>query len=366
MTTCLRRLLRCALSGWLVMLLAACSAGTKPLGSQATPVATSAARVVGQPFAVPLTWAALHLTGKLVFTAGTAGIGQLDLSSGQATVLFRPADPQNAYVTGQTVSPDGKSLVLAYAPPPEGSAMQLGYTGLFVMPMDGSKPPEPLLEHIAQKETYSNPTWSPDGQYLYYVHYGLDSGAGQVLNQIERINSATRQASAIAKNALWPRLSPDGAQLAYVVVDPNGSNALYVAAPDGHQARQIVLPSSFQFVDAPMFSPDNQTLLFSGATPNATPSASSFNRFWTVPVAYADGGPANWWRVPVQGGQPVQLTHIQDTGLYGSFSPDGQHVAYLSGSGLFVMSSDGQGLVAAVTPAIFPGAIWFGTVEWLR
>jgi hypothetical protein len=115
-----------------------------------------------------------------------------------------------------------------------------------------------------------------------------------------------------------------------------------------------------------MFSPDNQTLLFSGATPNPTPSPSGLDRFWSVPVAYADGGPANWWQMPVQGGQPVQLTHVQDTGLYGSFSPDGQHVAYLSGSGLFVMSADGQGLTALVAPAIFPGAIWFGTVEWLR
>jgi Tol biopolymer transport system component len=321
---------------------------------------------VGQPFAVPLTWAALNLSGKLVFTAGTAGIVQLDLSSGQATILFRPADPQNAYVTAQSVSPDGKNLVMAYAPPPQGNAMQLGYTGLFLYPLDGSKAPEPLLDHIAQKETYSTPSWSPDGQYLYFVHYGVDSGTGQVINQIERMNVATRQVSAMVKNALWPRLAPDGTLLAYVVVDPNGVNTLFVAAPDGQQAKQIELPAWFQFVDSPMFSPDNQTLLFSGATPNPTPSPSGLHRFWSVPVAYADGGPANWWRLPVAGGQPVQLTHVQDTGLYGSFSPDGQRVAYLSGSGLFVMSADGQGLTALVTPTTFPGAIWFGTVEWLR
>ena len=350
------------------MLLAACSVGSsgQPVSSP-TPAATaSPTRAVGEPFIVPGAWAALHLSGKLVFTAGTGGIVQLDLGSGQATILFRPADPQNAYVTGQSVSPDGKSLVIAYAPPPKGNAIQLGYTGLYLLPRDGSSSPEPLLEHIAQKETYSNPIWSTDGQYLYYVHYGTDSVTGQVINQIERMNTANHEASVIVKNALWPRLSPDGTLLTYVVVDANGVNTLYVAAPDGRQARQVALPTWFQFVDAPMFSPDKQTLLFAGATPSPTPSPSSLNQLWSVPVAYADGGPANWWRLPVEGGQPVQLTHVQDTGLYGSFSPDGQHVAYLSGSGLFVMSADGQGLTALVAPAVFPGAIWFGTVEWLR
>jgi Tol biopolymer transport system component len=180
------------------------------------------------------------------------------------------------------------------------------------------------------------------------------------------MHAATRQVSAIAQNALWPRLSPDGTQLAYVVIDPSGANALYVSKPDGQQARQVPLPPTFQFVDAPMFSPDNQTLLFAGATPTSAPSPLSFDDFWSVPVAYADGGPANWWRVPVAGGEPVQLTHFQESGLYGSFSPDGRHLAYLSGSGLFIMSSDGKGIVTAVTPETFPGAIWFGTLEWRR
>jgi hypothetical protein len=368
MVTFLRRCLRYAFGAGLVFLLTACSSGggAKPPASPPTPAATVPARAVGQPFAVPVTWTALHLSGKLVFTAGTAGIAQLDLGSGQATLLFRPADPQNAYVTAQSVSPDGKTLVMAYAPPPKDNAMQLGYTGLFLLPIDGSKPPEPLLEHIAQKETYSNPTWSPDGQFLYFVHYSTGSGTGQVINEIERMNLATRQVNAIVKNALWPRLSPDGTQLVYVRVDPSGVNTLFVAAPDGQQARQIALPTWFQFVDSPMLSPDNQTLLFSGATPSPTPSPSSLDRFWSVPVAWADGGPANWWTLPTQGGQPVQLTHVQDTGLYGSFSPDGRHVAYLSGSGLFVMAADGQGLVALMSPGVFPGAIWFGTLEWLR
>jgi len=353
-----------ALSLWLV-LLAACS--SKPPGTPPVPAATAVpARAVGRPFNVPVTWATLNLSGKLLFTAGTAGIVGLDLSSGQAAVIFRPADPQNAYVTAQSLSPDGKTLVMAYAPPPQGNAMQLGYTGLYQMPVDGSQPPVSLLEHLEQKETYSNPVWSPDGQYLYFVHYGTDSGTGQVINQIERMNVATRQVSPIVKNALWPRLSPDGTLLTYVVVNPDGTNTVYIAAPDGQGAKPLALPAWFQFVDAPMFSPDNQTLLFSGATPSPTPTPSSLDRFWGVTVAYADGGPANWWRVSVQGGQPEQLTHVQDSGLYGSFSPDGLHVAFVSGSGLFVMSADGQGLMSLMTPADFPGAIWFGTVQWLR
>jgi hypothetical protein len=40
---------------------------------------------------------------------------------------------------------------------------------------------------------------------------------------------------------------------------------LFVANPDGSHQRQIQLPATFQSTDSPMFTPDHQTIIFSGS-----------------------------------------------------------------------------------------------------
>ena len=92
---------------------------------------------------------------------------------------------------------------------------------------------------------------------------------------------------------------------------------------------------------------------------------SWLDRVFGVEIALADGSPADWWRVPVAGGQPEQLTHIYDTSLYGVFSPDGQHIVYCSGSGLSVMNADGTGVTSLLTPDKIPGMVGVSTVNWI-
>ena len=65
--------------------------------------------------------------------------------------------------------------------------------------------------------------------------------------------------------------------------------------------------------------------------------------------------------MPVGGGVPTQLTHIQAPGLYASISPDNQHIASFSGNGVFVMKPDGTGLTMIVNDV---GGI-AGTVNWI-
>lgn len=54
------------------------------------------------------------------------------------------------------------------------------------------------------------------------------------------------------------------------------------------------------------------------------------------------------------------LAHVNDVGLYGSFSPDGGLMAYESQSGLFVGHADATGFVQVDDPA---GIL---TVDWVR
>jgi hypothetical protein len=83
-------------------------------------------------------------------------------------------------------------------------------------------------------------------------------------------------------------------------------------------------------------------------------------RFMGIQVAKAHDVPSDWWSVPISGGTPTQLTSIQTINLFASISPDQQHVASLSGDGIFVMNLDGSNLTQLVSD---PGV--HGTVSWI-
>ena len=256
---------------------------------------------------------------------------------------------------------------MAYAPPPKDPSQQSGYTELDVLPIDASREPQPVLPRTDPQETFSFPQWSVDGQSIYYAHVFPDT-TGPLVHihfnyTIERVAYPNGHPQKILDDAIWPRLSPDGKQLAYVSYDQqSGENDLYVADVDGTHARLAVPARTFYAVDAPLFSPDSQTLLFT-----AIGGPASSQRLWSDQrvssrrqALLKHNLPADWWRVNLATGKMESLTHIADTGMYGDFAPDGQHVAFVSSSGLFVMKPDGANL----TRLLDPGPA--GTVSWIR
>ena len=125
-------------------------------------------------------------------------------------------------------------------------------------------------------------------------------------------------------------------------------------------------PGSFQSIDAPVFSPDGQFIYFSG-TGGYSPSSSTWlwpdHRTWLdrltgVQPAYANGLPSEWWRLPIVGGDPTRLSNIQAAGLSGAFSPDGQFFAFISYSGMAMMSADGANLTWIDVGATLGNVIW--------
>ena len=360
-----------AINFLLAAILAACSIQI----SDATPVetvsvteaATSAIPAVSTTAASPA-WASLNLTGQLVITQGAGGIEKINLATGEGAVLFKP--PEEAWLTSATVSPDGKQIALSYAPPPPAGEIQFGYTGLYLMPADGSAPPAPLLERTDPQESYFTPSWSPDGKYVYYAHFipVRNSDTGNTFRYtVERLALPGGSPDLLIESAIWPRLSPDGATLAYLSFDlQTFANELYVADPDGKNARPIFLPGTFQAVDAHLFTPDGSAIIFSavgegpGYQSTPTPALSWFDRLLGVQAAEAHNVPSDWWRVSLDGAGLTRLTKIYDTGMYGSFSPDGERLAFIAASGIYVINPDGSGL----TPMLPIETL--GTLEWIR
>jgi hypothetical protein len=57
---------------------------------------------------------------------------------------------------------------------------------------------------------------------------------------------------------------------------------------------------------------------------------------------------------------PTRLTNIQTINLFASISPDRQHIASLSGDGIFVMDLDGSNLTQVLSDS---GV--HGTLSWI-
>lgn len=329
----------------------------------AIPTPTSPPAVPIEPPSLPALSlpSSVKLTGHLVYIQGVRSVVKLDLASGQIVTLFEGKD--NAWITGASVSPDGKQVVMAYAPPTSDPA-QMGYTALYTLPVDGSAAPKVLLQRGNDQETFFNPVWSMDGKYIYYSHEVQDSTSHQKYVTykyiLERASYPAGKIQQLADEAFWPRVSPDGKQLAYVSFNPSANaNDLYIADLDGSHARLVMPAGDFFAVDAPLFSPDGQMIMFSAVGQPQVSQLSWFDQLLGVQVAEAHNVPSEWWRVPTADGKPQQLTNIADTGMYGDFSPDGQHVAFISANGLFVMNPDGTNLtqLAQGGPS--------GTVDWI-
>jgi Tol biopolymer transport system component len=355
---------RTILSLGLAVVLSACSTHlTRP-----TPAPTSAAPTSGNDSA-GLPWASLNLAGRIIFTRATEGVWQLDLETGAAEQLFQPPDKNTSWINSASVSPDGQQIVVAYAPPPQPGEVQFGYTDLYLMPADGSAAPTLFLARPDPRESYFNPIWSPDGRHIYFAHLdqiqvpGSNPPEFTFQYNVERAAYPDGQPELIAPNAFWPRLSEDGAQLVYISVDPQTfDNDLHVANADGTNARRFAELADFPAVDAPLFSPDGSAILFSAVSQSiaARPGELSWlEGMMGVKTASAHNVPSDWWRIPIGGGPPEQLTKIYDTGLYGDFAPDGRHMAFLSLRGLTVMTPDGQNLAGLSSNGAY------GTVDWI-
>ena len=250
--------------------------------------------------------------------------------------------PENAWLSHMAASPDGSQIALTYAPSPGENEIQFGYSSLYLLLADGRSEPRLLIERTAEQEVFFNPTWSPDGQQIYYSHVmPLDEAEFTFTTTLERLEVATDTVTILAENGIWPRLSPDGRSLAYIQIDSDTLAAeLVLADSDGSNPTTVVPRDRFVTLDTPFFSADDQWLYFSAVLEQAS-SLTWWERLLGIQVASAHNLPSLWWRLPVTGGEPEQMTTDARVGQYGTISPDGRFLAFSSQSGLFLLQSEG-------------------------
>ncbi len=320
---------------------------------------------------IRVTWGDLNLSGRLIYVSGgeqvdsmVMNIQSLDLKTGEITTIFHGAD--NSWIYSVDVSPDGKQLVMTYSPPLENKG--IGNPTLYIMPIDGTKPPQLLFTPFAKDDEYFQPDWSADGKYIYFTYISRKPSTpqGQLYPdyQVYRMSYPSGRLEKIADQAFWPRASADLQHLVYVTTDPtDGTNKLFLANPDGTNPQQIVMSAKWvpSYIDAPIFSPDGQSILFSALSLSQASAPTWLEKLLGMTVASAHSIPSDWWSVPIHGGAAIQITHIQTTSLFASISPDKKYIASNSGAGIFLMHPDGTGLAMLTNDS---GGVP-GTVSWI-
>jgi hypothetical protein len=188
---------------------------------------------------------------------------------------------------------------------------------------------------------------------------------------------------------MGPRISPDGRLLAYSAPLPgsNGKAAISIRSMDGLEPRVLAGTEGAANL---FWSPENDAIGYevgdvlyrvsvNGGTPRKladVPSAAggTWMRSGDILVASNDGYIAKLYRVPGQGGVPVEVKQPKAEGAAASYGwpvmlPDDRHFIYLGWSfltdtrALFVGSLDGvppTRIIAAETgPAIADGQVFF-------
>ena len=192
----------------------------------------------------------------LAIVAGAAfGISWLRDSSGTRRspvftlgTLTRLTSGGNAQIAA--ISPDGRYIVH--------SKNEVGKAGLWIRQTATTSD----VQIVAPDDVrYDGLTFSPDGNFVYYVIYGRFGGVA-TLHRIPVLGGTAQKLVEDVDSRI--SFSPDGSQFAFTRGAPSkGRNYLMVANADGSGVRQLsAMTADEQFLlNAPSWSPDGNTIL---------------------------------------------------------------------------------------------------------
>ena len=209
---------------------------------------------------------------RTLFVATAEGAYDLDVSSGglRRTSGAYPTVATTGRVVAWTSPAGGRFAVHVLGP--DGRTRTLGTVGGCTD--DGSF--VPAVDPLAP---------APDGRSVVYA-----SRCYEPLSNLYAATSggAVERLTKVRAEQLRPRLSPDGARIAYLQSAATGlsckgcPSSLWVAEANGAHARQLTDPPDCTFDDSPSWSPDGTRIVFSRSACDSAPDLMTIS---------PDGGP---------------------------------------------------------------------------
>jgi Tol biopolymer transport system component len=283
---------------------------------EAGPVATEAHPGDGNP----------DRAGRIAYTT----IGRFDPAFGPIGTRLFAIDPDGSDhvllldcdVARPQWSPDGSRLAFSIG-------MEDGSWQIATVAPDGSD----LRVLTSGPGIHEIPAWSPDGSWLAYdgADVGLDDPAFRTtLRRVEADGSGARTLGNPDTFDVEPRLSSDGAQVAYgrLLPEEGYASPIFVRDLASGEERQVT-PAGASF-EHPEWAPDGRSLLFNGR--DDMPDAG------TIYTLDLDGDDA----------QPVVLVDpaTGNGGVKPVFAPDGSGIVFVcpadNGEGICIMEADGS------------------------
>ena len=298
--------------------------------------------------------------------ANPAGLLALDAN---ARALGRIVDlPANSAPATPTLHPSGKSVAFAITQVPTKTS---GFgSDIWTANLDGTGT-RPLVEHEGDTVFYASPQFDPTGNVLY-VHRraAVLKGGSFVGNEdaILRVDLRTGERKTLLADGADPTLSPDGRTLVYVHLKDGQGDGLWTANADGTGARPLLKgKDTFWYLQSPRFDRAGQRIAFSAAGHSVTAVDRMLARM-SAPSAARNGAPLAHLGVPSEIFLvPLDGSSVRSIGQTGddvtpAWSPDGTRLAYI-GTGAFYTLALADGAVKSLAQG---NDFFFGDLLWIK
>jgi Tol biopolymer transport system component len=300
-------------------------------------------------------------TGASFILANPSGLVALDAACkpmGNVVGL-----PPQAAPSSPALHPNGKAIAFALTGQPD---PRTGFgSDIYTVGLDGSGL-RAILSHESENVFYASPRYDPTGLLLYVHRRAAIVKEGVYVGNedtIERVDLRTNERLTVLREAADHVLSPDGRTIIYVRYVNGQIDSLWRANADGSGARPFFQTrDSFWYIQAPRFSPDGASLIFSAAGHSSgSVPARVISARGPGPRQAHLGVPSDLFLAPVDGSA---LRSVATTGddVTPAWSPDGSRVAFVATGALHVLNVQARSTNVCAEGDNF----FFGDLLWLR